>query len=302
MHFGEYLKICRQRRHLTQQETAELLYAFHPVFEGIDAVTISRWERNVTSPSIERQRYIIEAMQRSEEEIFPCFDSVDMENIERIMAKKGIRRVIGKHKQYILDFPSEIIDRDAVTVTSLSMLENPLPSLKIAHTFMQKITDNAADIDFETYKKWALHPGSIVLLATYYRQFFGIFVSIRLQPTHFESLMRFDIDEKEITTSMLAAPDEEGCEYPITFFAYNDEAAALLSLRYYRTLHARAAHTACAGTFPKHDAGAKIAQTLGLSPYKKDPNSKRYNFRANMGDILLNRYILSILFKHSDPA
>lgn len=302
MQFGDYIKICRERFGLTQNALADILFGFHEIFHGLDTVTLSRWERNITSPNILRQRYFIEAMQQFEPTIFPAFDAIDMDAVERSMFQRGIERVIGKHKPFILDFPSDIIEQEAIAVTDLANLDDPMPTLKITHAFIRKVTDDEAKIPFETFKTWAMHPGSKFLLATYHQQFFGMLFSLRLKPDIFEKMMHFQMLERHITTQDLAQQDEEGCEYPFSLFAYTQQSATILSLRYYRYLITCQAHTACAGTFPKRKEGAKLASTLGLAPFMKHPQDNRSSYRANMVDVLLNRYILAIIFKESNRA
>ncbi len=300
MYFGDYIKTCRKRFHLTQQELVELLFDFHPVFHGLDTVTLSRWERNITSPNIERQRYFIEAMQPFDDTIFPAFDAIDMDAIENVMFTKGIQKVIGRHKTFILDFPTEIIETDAISMTDLRELDDPLPTLHIAHTFLKKVTDDYAQIPFERYSSWAIHPSSRFLLATYHKQFFGVLFSLRLKQEPFDALMTFQKEEKSITVEDLAPENEDGCEYPLTMLGYTEEVATLLSLRYYRHLISCQGKTGCAGTFPKRKEGEKLARTLGLERYQS--NGTYHTYRANMVDVLLNRYILTILFRESNRA
>ena len=49
--FGDYLKRLRTEAQLTQKELAVKLNLADPEFSSIDSVTVSRWERNITSPN-----------------------------------------------------------------------------------------------------------------------------------------------------------------------------------------------------------------------------------------------------------
>ncbi len=300
MYFGDYIKTCRTRFGLTQQDLVELLFEFHPVFHGLDTVTLSRWERNITSPNIERQRYFIEAMQQFDETVFPAFDAIDMDAVEDAIFEKGIQRVIGKHKTYILDLPSNIIESRAIHITELHHLDDPNPAIHIAYTFFKKVTNNHANIPFNTFKRWVLHPSSRFWIATYYQQFFGMLLSLRLKEEPFEALLNLRKKEHTITADDFAKEDEEGYEYPLTFLGYTEQAASLLFLRYYRYLMNAQAYTAGVGCFPKRREGAKLVHTLGLSPYKSVQNTQLCTCRANMPNVLLNRYILTMIFKASN--
>ena len=300
MKFGEYIRVCRERYGLTQSALVDLLYGFHDIFNGLDMVTLSRWERNVTAPNIERQRYFIEAMQEFEPRIFPAFDAIDMAEIEAAIFERGIQRTIGKHKRFILNFPSQIIEEDALQVEPLTLWEEPEPVLKIAHTFIHKVTQNQTDIPMERFAAWVAHPSTLFLVASYHRQFFGMLISLRLKPEIFEKLMHFEMEEKEIVPAHFADENEEGCAYPLSMLAYTEQCATLLALRYYRYLMEREKTTAYVGSRPKLKEGGELAKTLGLSLFQVAPDKSARTFRANINDVLLNRYVLTLIFKESN--
>ncbi|AUW05279.1 helix-turn-helix domain-containing protein [Vibrio campbellii] len=49
--FGDYLKQLRVQQGLTQRELATKLNLANPEFASVDSVTVSRWERNTTTPN-----------------------------------------------------------------------------------------------------------------------------------------------------------------------------------------------------------------------------------------------------------
>jgi transcriptional regulator with XRE-family HTH domain len=57
---ADYLGQRRQHKLLSQELLAEQLAAYSVLFEGIDGLAISRWERGVVSPNIERQVALME--------------------------------------------------------------------------------------------------------------------------------------------------------------------------------------------------------------------------------------------------
>ena len=57
---ADYLGQQRERRSLSQEVLAEQLAAYSSIFDGLDGLAISRWERGVVSPSIERQVTLME--------------------------------------------------------------------------------------------------------------------------------------------------------------------------------------------------------------------------------------------------
>jgi transcriptional regulator with XRE-family HTH domain len=49
--FGDYLKQLRVQQGLTQRELATKLNLSNPEFVSVDSVSVSRWERNTTTPN-----------------------------------------------------------------------------------------------------------------------------------------------------------------------------------------------------------------------------------------------------------
>jgi transcriptional regulator with XRE-family HTH domain len=297
MYFGDYLKRCRLRFGLSQSRLAQHLYVFHPIFEGIDTVTVSRWERGAHTPSVTRIRYIIEALQDFDDTLFPCFDTIDFDIVESELMRTDIRRIIGKHKPFILDFPQHLYEREGLGFGDITSFDGPYPALRIAYAFLRHITPPEELTDFKHYATLAFHPATRFYAATYHRQLFGTLFSLRLKPEPFEALMRFRLEERNITPDMLALDDEEGFSFIMHFFAYHNHAATLIALRYYRYLYATSHNIFGAGALPKLEEGEALAQTLGLEAFAKDTKRSYRSYRAAMPDILLNPYILRIFFK-----
>ena len=296
MQFCHYLRYCREHFGLTQEEMVSHLYHAHESFEGLDAVTLSRWERCQTYPSIQRQQQFILAMRHYGDEIFPCWNILPLQEVEEEMYAKGIRKVIGKHKRFILDFPADLVAEERLSFTEARALEDPSVYIELTRTFINKITDHYIDIEERRFRELALHPGSFFLLATYQQQFFGVVFSIRLNKTTFEKLMEKKITENEIETGDLVSGEETGYEYPFTFFAYTEQTATILALRYYAHLLKNQHTIRALGSLPKSTEGRRLIETLGL---KEEPPAAGYPkvYRASIEEVLVNRYILQMLFK-----
>ena len=299
MKFCEYIKTCREHFSLTQEELVNLLFQSNDIFSGLDAVTLSRWERCLTYPNIERQQYFIKAMQSYSHSIFPCSDSLSLEEVEKEVYEKGIQKVIGKHKRFILTFPNELLDEDAMQFNTLDTFKNPHDYLNLTYTFIKKITNEMINIDFERFEQWAKHPSSFFLIASYQRQFFGVMFSIRIKESIFNDLMHFKMSENDIKLEHLASCEEKGCEYPFTLFTYTEQTATILILRYYAHLLKHKNHIGTLGSLPKSPEGEKLISTLGLKHFRNDPKevSPIKAYQATMEEVLLNPYALNMLFK-----
>jgi transcriptional regulator with XRE-family HTH domain len=296
MKFCQYIKHCRQKYNLTQEDLVEYLYNFDDIFQGLDAVTLSRWERCLTSPNIARQQKFIQAMQNFCSDIFPCWQTIPFTTIENTMYQKGIQKIIGKHKKFILDFPIDIIDENKISFTTINNVPNPYVYLELTRTFINKITKSYLQIKPEVFNKLALHPSSFFLLATYQHQFFGVIFSFRLKKDSFEKLISQQITENEIDINDLAQDKEIGYEYPFTFFAYTEQTATILALRYYIHLLQNQHIIKSLGSVPKSVDGKKLVETLGLKDISPDVKKYPKAFTANIIEVLTNPYILKMIF------
>lgn len=72
--FAEYLQKVRGRLEMTQQQLATKLNLSSEEFSSIDAVTISRWERGVTTPSLSKQFRILRCLDTN---LMPYIDSLN---------------------------------------------------------------------------------------------------------------------------------------------------------------------------------------------------------------------------------
>jgi len=299
MQFGEYIKACREHFELTQDDLVNLLFQSHETFYGLDTVTLSRWERGITYPNPERKQQFIKTLASIDNSIFPCSNVLPIKETEKEVYEKGIQKFIGKHKRFILNFPTDLIDEKQMQFTHLEESEDTNSHLDLIYSFLKKITKDKIGIDRNLFQQWAEHPSTFCLIASYQNQFFGVIFSIRLLPEVLEKVLNFEMKEEDIQVHDLAKPDEEGCEYPITMIAYTEQAATVLILRYYTHLMKHKKNILALGCLPKFSEGEKLISSFGLTQRQAElpKKSSIHAYQADIGDVLTNPNILNMLFK-----
>lgn len=98
-HFGnvaEYLLARRSEMKLSQEAMADLLADRCKGFEGVDGLALSRWERGVVSPSIERQ---IRLMQFFGDEPHLLLGNREFE-VKQLPSLDSFHKWMGQHLQY----------------------------------------------------------------------------------------------------------------------------------------------------------------------------------------------------------
>ena len=72
MYFSEYLKSCRERSNLTQEQLVSNFYTHDiEMFESLDSSTLSKWERSIVKPNISRQVSILKYFQKITDTAYP---------------------------------------------------------------------------------------------------------------------------------------------------------------------------------------------------------------------------------------
>lgn len=302
MKFNEYLKLCRQKYNLTQEEITQELYSFDDIFQGLDIGTYSRWERGATKPNMDKHISIVKFFQTKSNHILSCFENTNKNHIEDELCKMGIKNLIGHSKEHILNFPTKSFKVDDISIKHLRSTNDIDAVLQIPYSIIENLTGNVYKLSFENIKAWALHPSNLFLLSEYQGQFAGLLFTLRLKPAIFDKLINFEIDLKDITLNDFATFDELGCNFPIAFFAYNDKSSTLLFLRYYAHLIANQDVITKIGTTPLLESAKKIVQKINLKYYKEKSvaQGKLCSYCAPLDEVLVNEAVLKMIFRRQE--
>ena len=161
MKFNEYLKSCRHKYKLTQEELVQEFYNYDENFIGVDTRTLSRWEAAQTKPSTDRQLRIVKYFGTRSSKILSCVDTEDKQEIESHICKIGIKNLIGSSKEHILNFPTKSFKVEDISITHIRSAEHIDDVLQMPYSVIENLTDNVYNLSFEDIKEWALHPSNL---------------------------------------------------------------------------------------------------------------------------------------------
>ena len=237
MHFNEYLKSCREKNHLTQEQLVHDLYSYDiESFEGLDTGTLSKWERSITKPKLSKQVNILKYFQEKTGVALPCWDNYTADETEELICKVGMQNLLGKSKELVLNFPSAMMGADDLTVHQLRTSELIDQVIDMHMGLDKSFNHDTTGVLPDTIKEWAFSPSNSFFVCKYREQFFGILFSLRLKPEVFKRMMHCDIQEKDLTIDDFASFDEMGSNYIFSFFAMNEKVSTMLFIRYYAHL------------------------------------------------------------------
>lgn len=214
MQFNIYLKKCRERYALTQEKLVQELFNSSESFSGLDIGGLSRWERGVSLPSIDRQVKIVKLFQTFGSTVFPCFESKKSEEIENEICTVAIKNLIGNSKMHVSSFPAISFQADDITLTHLRGAEDIDKMLQMPHAVMQSFTNKQDVFGQQLYAfeslAWERFDLMVIELTEMKRTTDGEF-------THILSKVRKGVCDEEVEAYMMRLWNNEKMEKDPTY-------------------------------------------------------------------------------------
>jgi len=306
LHFNEYLKSCREHNHLTQEELVHDLYSYDiESFEGLDTSTVSKWERGITKPKPSKLVNIIKYFQKKTGIALPGWDGYSIEETEDLICKAGMMNLIGKRKQLIQNFPSEMMHVDEFKIYPVRSFERMNTLLELNMDIHQTVNQEYSQVSLEQFKEWALHPSNLFIACEYKGGFLGLFFTLRLKPEVFDKIMNFEMKKSDITEDDFASFDEMGCNYMLSFYALNQKCATMLFIRYYAHLIANQKNIAQIGLITTLDEIKKVVSNMNLhydTSMITEDNIEIQAYRQTLPNVLASENVVKmILSKQTCP-
>jgi len=302
--FNEYLRSCREKNALTQENLVHDLYS-HDIdnFESLDTSTLSKWERAVTKPKVSKQVSIIKYFQNKTNVVLPCWDNYSPDEAAGLICKAGMHNLIGNSKKHIYHYPSEKMSVDDMHIYPLRSFEG-FESLIDMHMHLhQNINHESIQLRKEQFKEWALHPDSLFLVCEYKDTCLGLSFTTKLKTDIFDKVLNFEMMRSEITTEHFASYDEEGSSLMLGFFALNEKAATLLFIRYYAYLISNQKYIAEIGAVSNSQEAIKLISNMNLqydgSQLTKD-NVEIKSYRESLFNVLASEYVVKMLLSNQE--
>lgn len=290
--------MCREKSKLTQEFLVENLATFHLFFKYLDVSTLSRWERGVSNPNIEKKLKIIEFFQEKSGFIFPYFELVNFFDNKADILQKTMDIIIGENRELILNFPSQNILEKELKIRELKDIKNINNIIDISLNLDQEFTHAISLLKDNHFKKWANHPSSCFFVCEYKEQFFGLLFSLKLKTEVFFKLLNGSIQENDLKMQDFAKEDEEGSFYLLNFFSYSKKSAALLFIHFYIHLLKYHKFILEVGVGTMISDGHKLIKRLHIKHYKniQYSTSTVSFYKSPLKDFLINKYTIKVFF------
>jgi len=300
MHFGNYLKQCREKIGLTQEQLAHNLYAFDiDSFEGIQMTTISKWERAVSQPKLSRQVNILRYFQQETGKPLPCMEQYSAKEAETLICKTGVHNLIlgSNNKELVLDFAPQIMTAHNLSIIPIRHTDRIQAILEIAADIRNSANPDITQLDTEKMQRWTLYPGNIFWVCLYKGITTGLLFSLKLKPLTFDQLIKLEKKLEGLQEEDFAALDEAGSHYLLAFFALNDKTAEMLFIRYYAHLIANQGTIEELGATASREEARKILRNMNLhftGHYTENGKEVR-SFRETLRNALACENVVKII-------
>ena len=292
--FSAYLKLCRQNLHFTQKELVSELFKFDIAFKGLDVNALGRWERAFTKPPLFKQVKILEYFFEKFNYYFPFLEMDNVATIEKQFSTKEIKKLLGKHKQLVMSFPTKRAENKNFAVTLVHESSN----IDIAFSTTINICEDMYGPDIcntkEMLKKFSLSPRSLFLICEYKEQYFGHCFFICLKTEVYHKIMTFQMNYLDISIMDLALDEEDGSYLSVSLFAMNEKALALMFIRFYAYLILNQKIISHIGALVSEEDAIEIATNFGLEKGAEEDDLIAYS--GTIKDVLLTEQIIKILF------
>ena len=290
---------------MTQDELVSALYNFDAkTFEHLDSVTLSRWERDNTKPNTLKQLSIIKYFQHYTGEALPCWYEYTVEEVEDLICSVGVKNLLSKSKELILNFPSSVMLVDDLKVYPIQDIKKLHPLFELNMDIHHTHNHIFSQLTIDKFEAWAMYPSNLFLACEYKEAFVGLFFSIKLKPKVFEKLLNFKMRYSEIEESDFASPDELGCDLLLSFYAINHKVAKMLFVRHFAYLIANQKKLVDIGVTTSTDEVKKIVTNMNLELFKHvETKNIQYNkdvtvesYRQSLHNVLATEYVTRMIF------
>lgn len=296
MLISEYIKSVRKRLKLTQADFSDELSQYdNTLFDKLDSVTVSRWERSITRPSSERILGIIAYFRQYDDKLLPFYEDLGHDQLEETFDKEILKKIFSANKRQIIDFPLHALDLSKLQIIDLSGSERSSELLNLPFKIHKSMTENYFRLLFDQIVSWAEYPGSFAHVAEVEGHPVGALVGMRLKPEVFDALIRFERPINSLLIEDFAEIGEDASFYFFGFYAYTNIAAVKLFAHFYAYLIRNQNNIYEMGNISVHEIPKNFMVKLGmdLTPYPSQDEGK-FSHRGTLKEVLLNKDILEL--------
>jgi hypothetical protein len=241
---------------------------------------------------------MIKYFQQHTSEALPCWDHYSTEEVENLICTVGVINVLGKTKQLILNFPSEMMEVDDINVYPIRDIAKAHALFELNMDLHKTINHASTQISIEQFESWAKHPSNLFLACEYKNSFAGLFFTVRVKEKVFNKILNFEMKKSEIQESDFALENEVGSKLLLSFYALNQKVGSLLFVRFYAYVIANQKFIHEIGLATASEEVKNTVQNMQLEHFKSQikVNIEIDTYRQSLHKVLASEYVIRMVF------
>jgi transcriptional regulator with XRE-family HTH domain len=270
---------------MTQDELAEELYLQDAeLFAGVNASTLSRWERGTSLPAMKRMERVLAFFQRQAHRPFPCLEERDPASIEAILCERPVRHLFDRQKSMVNHAELEVGELPGFELVNLRRQGNAEVLLELNSMLHLPANSPFTQVPLEKFRAWLDHPANLFIAVSYRGSFLGLLFTLRLKPEAFDDLLRFRRRKVELELDDFATMEEEGSVYLLSFFALSPAIATTMFTRLFAHLIANQERIREIGIVTSFPDAQDLALKMNLRPTGRHKDGPRtiYAYRNDL--------------------
>ena len=304
MQYKEYLRGCRERFGMTQEELVTELYLFDSQkFGGLDITTLSKWERGRSQPPPARISDILRYFQKRSGEKLPCWGEEEPYSIDSLLCREAMRSLIGKTRILYNHLPVDTLPKEHLTLIPLRQFERREQLLEVHQLLYDDIYDGFASVELERFKEWSLDPRHFFQVLLYKETFLGLLFALRLKETAFDELLDFRRGRASIAFDDIADFDEEGSLFILSSYAFHPKVLSILFMKLTAHLitHQESYHRLGLTTgLPEVERMVERIDMRHRNAFHGDVGEEIHSYSISLEELFRNEEILRTLFPRNE--
>jgi len=288
----------RKEYNLTQNEFVEALSCFSPELKKLNTVTLSRWERGLTSPGIAKKRDLLRFI-------------VHSSNVKESKVHTMIQE---RYRQLSNATFSALAGGSSLLLGNLPTFDNTnecIHSLKDSNQkeiFLEHIIDmeqathpsKYCRLFYDRMEAYLQVPSTFAMVCTQNKQYLGHFIMLKIKPETAVEIVHNQKSKYDILPQELCPQEETGSYIIQAVYASNPSYAMLLKTEAYLFLLEYIATSKDMAIFSTRTDGATMNKNYGIEQVEEGWNEefgfKWFGMLSPVEDILFSDTILKLIF------
>lgn len=296
---GRFIRLVRREQGLTQEQLVEQLALSVKELDALNAVTLSRWETGMTSPSFKKKRELLKfCVARGWLLTGPCHDFVRNRFENFCEPLEGIFQ--HNYETLIANVPKLRISLDEYVLQDLQQRRSTFYYEHIVDIETASNPQGYYTVSPDALQRLCHFSSSYSLLCERKKQHLGHFIMFKLNNDAARHLVHNQLNENHISINDLCARAEKGSYYIHALYGVNPTIAALLNAQAYLYLFDNMDVIDNICIFSSRKDGMRLARAYGIRTVARGKNTEFdftwYGMQSPVEDILFSDTVLKLIF------